>query len=100
MMQTITRRQVIVIVSVMASALAVGVSGYRAAQPLPETLSDSEFWRMVSEFSESGGYFRFENFLSNELEYQAVIPALQQANSKGGSVYIGVGPEQNFTYVA
>ena len=74
-MQTITRSRVIVMVSVLASALASGVSGYRP-QPLPDRLADGDFWTMVSEFSEPGGYFRFENFLSNELEYQSVIPAL------------------------
>src|SRR5262249_26225199 len=33
------------------------------------------------------------------LEYQDVIPALK-ATTKPGGVYIGVGPEQNFTYAA
>ena len=41
----------------------------------------------------------YENFVSNELEYQDVVPALK-ATTKPGGVYIGVGPEQNFTYVA
>jgi len=52
----------------------------------------------VSGFSEEGGYFRFENFLSNELGFQYVIPALKE-NTKTGGVYLGVGPEQNFTYI-
>jgi hypothetical protein len=41
---------------------------------------------------------RFENFLSNELAYQQVIPRLVQ-NARPGGVYMGVAPEQNFTYI-
>src|SRR5215813_1780819 len=66
---------------------------------LPERLSDSEFWSLISEFSEPGGYFRSDNFVSNESAFQHVIPALKRQINPGG-VYLGVGPEQNFTYVA
>src|SRR5262249_53718588 len=45
------------------------------------------------------GQFRFENFLSNEIQYQYVIPNLKTSTAPGG-VYMGVGPEQNFTYIA
>jgi hypothetical protein len=66
---------------------------------LPDRLSDSEFWSLISEFSEPGGYFRSDNFVSNESAFQHVIPALKRQIKPGG-VYLGVGPEQNFTYVA
>jgi hypothetical protein len=62
------------------------------------TIKDNEFWRMITEFSEEGGSFRYENLLSNEISYQTVIPSLKLV-AQGGS-YIGVGPEQNFTYIA
>lgn len=75
------------------------VPSFRAAEPLPERLSDDAFWKMISEFSEEGGFFRFENFLSNELGFQYVIPALKEITKPQG-VYLGVGPEQNFTYIA
>ncbi|HEX3868756.1 MAG TPA: hypothetical protein VHV78_18470, partial [Gemmatimonadaceae bacterium] len=39
-----------------------------------------------------------ENFVSNEKTYQYVIPTLQRTLTPGG-VYLGVGPEQNFTYL-
>ncbi|HYR44073.1 MAG TPA: hypothetical protein VER98_13675, partial [Terriglobia bacterium] len=74
------------------------VPSLRTAEPLPNRLSDDAFWHMVSGFSEEGGYFRFENFLSNELGFQYVIPALKEMTKTGG-VYLGVGPEQNFTYI-
>jgi hypothetical protein len=53
---------------------------------------------MITDFSEEGGSFRFENFLSNELGFQMVIPSLKDTVKPG--VYLGVGPEQNFTYIA
>src|SRR4026208_1156893 len=70
-----------------------------AAPALPSEISDKDFWRMIVDFSERGGDFSNENFVSNELQYQDVIPALKTTTKPGG-VYIGVGPEQNFTYAA
>ena len=74
-------------------------TSFGIADALPGELSDHAFWKMVSEFSEPSGYFQYENFLSNERTYQDVIPALKKT-AKPGGVYIGVGPEQNFTYIA
>src|SRR5258705_13790068 len=66
---------------------------------LPSEISDAEFWRMIVAFSEQGGSYPYENFVSNELTVQHVIPALK-ATTKPGGVFIGVGPDQNFTYVS
>jgi len=66
---------------------------------LPERLSDQEFWALVSDFSEANGYFRSDNLLSNEIWLQYVIPELLSV-AQPGRVYMGVGPEQNFTYIA
>jgi hypothetical protein len=68
------------------------------AQAVPSKLSDAEFWKLVTDFSEPGGYFRSDNFVSNETAYQWVIPELLRTTSRGG-VYLGVGPDQNFTYL-
>lgn len=68
-------------------------------QTLPSRLTDREFWTLSNEFSEPGGYFRFENFLSNEGTFQTVVPELMRT-VRPGTVYFGVGPEQNFTYIA
>jgi hypothetical protein len=54
---------------------------------------------MITDFSEPESYFPSDNFLSNESGYQDVIPTLLETRKPGG-VYIGVGPEQNFTYIA
>lgn len=66
---------------------------------LPARLSDAEFWKLVADLSEPPGTFRSDNLLSNEVRLQYVIPDLL-AVAKPGRVYLGVGPEQNFTYVA
>jgi hypothetical protein len=64
----------------------------------PAPVKDNEFWGMITEFSEPDGSFRYENLLSNEISYQTVIPSLKLTAQ--GDAYIGVGPEQNFTYMA
>lgn len=78
--------------------LAVAPSLGSAQNTIPSRLTDKEIWQLNAEFSEPGGYFRSENLLSNETGYQAVIPYLR-STIKPGSVYLGVGPEQNFTYI-
>ena len=69
-----------------------------AEQNLPAKLSDSVFWKLVTTTSEPGGFFRSDNFVSNETSYQWVIPELLRTTKTGG-VYLGVGPDQNFTYL-
>ena len=68
------------------------------AQSLPSRLTDKELWQLNADFSEANGYFRSDNFLSNETGFQYVIPTLKTLVHPG-SVYLGVGPEQNFTYI-
>jgi hypothetical protein len=70
-----------------------------AGAELPARLSDAEFWQIVETFSEPNGFFRSDNLVSNEDTFQFVIPALVDTVRPGG-VYIGVGPDQNFTYIA
>jgi len=69
------------------------------APSLPAQLDDAAFWTLIGNLSEPGGSFRSDNLLSNELYMQYVIPQLTHTAKQGG-VYIGVGPEQNFTYIA
>ena len=72
----------------------------RVAQQLPpDSLTDAEFWKFFTSMSEPDGYFLSENFVSNEVSFQEVIPSLQKSLTPQG-VYLGVGPEQNFTYIA
>ena len=79
--------------------LVLSVIPFRAADTLPAQLNDSEYWKTISDFSEPDGSFIADFYTSNEPGYQVVIPQLTKSVAPGG-VYIGVGPEQNFTYIA
>jgi hypothetical protein len=74
-----------------------GVS--RPADTLPQRLGDSEFWGMITAFSEPAGYYQYNVITSNEMTYQNSLPELTKTPRTGGA-YLGVGPEQNFTYMA
>ena len=70
-----------------------------AGVELPRRLSDRDFWKLSTDWSEANGYFRSDNLTSNELLFQNVIPDLVK-RTRPGRVYLGVGPEQNYTYMA
>ncbi|HXD72365.1 MAG TPA: hypothetical protein VN628_01445 [Vicinamibacterales bacterium] len=80
-----------------AALVASGFSQTSAG--LPARLTNAEFWSLMTTMSEPDGHFRSDNLVSNEIKYQWVIPEMQRRLKPGG-VYIGVGPEQNFTYIA
>ncbi len=69
------------------------------ATRLPDRLTDQEFWQFINDMSEAPGNFRSENLVSNETSFQYVIPSLLKV-PREGQVYLGVAPEQNFTYIA
>jgi hypothetical protein len=83
----------------VAVTLALYVTVSFAADLIPARLADQEFWTLLTSLSEPNGSFRSDNLLSNELRHQFVIPELKQTATPGRA-YIGVGPEQNFTYIA
>ena len=89
----------VVLAGVMFLAPRPGASASPADAPLPASLSDQDFWRFVTDHSEQSGSFPRENLTSNEVWFQYVIPDLLK-RAKPGGVYLGVGPEQNFTYMA
>jgi hypothetical protein len=80
-----------------APLVAIAICVGAAAQSLPTKISDRDFWAMVEGLSESGGAFVTDNRVSNEIAFQQVIPELQRHKQVA---YLGVGPEQNFTYIA
>lgn len=93
---------VAIIVVACAGLASAAVSGHRATAQgvLPERLSDSAFWALSSRISEPGGYFRIEdNYTSNEMEIGQLYSMLR-SRGVAGDVFLGVGPEQNFTYIA
>jgi len=82
----------------LLAALALAGLPLGAAQSLPARLGDKEFWNMIQDFSEPGGSFVTDNIISNEIDFQQVIPTLTKRQQQ--DAYLGVGPEQNFTYIA
>ena len=82
-----------------SGSVAVGpVAGCRDA-PRPPGGSRQGFAQLVERLSEPAGYFDTDNLVSNETAYLHVIPGLHALGVHGG-VYLGVGPEQNFSYIA
>lgn len=57
------------------------------------------FASQIAQLSEPGGFFDTDNLISNEKSYLHVTPALRESGLSGGA-YIGVGPDQNFSYIA
>src|SRR4029434_4908849 len=83
----------------MPVALLLAPQSPSRAQGMPARLSDQQFWKLVTESSEADGFFQSDNLVSNELTLQQIIPELLKGRAPGG-VYLGVGPDQNFTYIA
>ena len=76
-------------------------STYETTQPrvVHAPLSDSAFARLISRLSEPGGFFDSDNLISNETGYLHPLPRMMSLGVSGGA-YIGVGPDQNYSYIA
>jgi hypothetical protein len=91
----LTRRAAIVVGALSLTGAACGRFFHRST--LPAALDDREFWRLSAELSEPAGSFpHSENLVSNELHFAQSVRLLRAGNG----VYVGVGPEQNFSYIA
>ena len=93
-----TRRS-LVLIAVLAVVPALQVPAAQSSARLPARLSAPELASLITELSEPDGFFRSDNLVSNELYMQRVIPDLTRL-VRPGRAYLGVGPEQNFTYIA
>lgn len=80
---------------VTAPATSVVAPATAPAAASPESTYGKTFLRL----SEPAGYFASENVVSNETSYLHVLDAMRRIGVKGGA-YIGVGPDQNYTYIA
>lgn len=78
----------------LALAIVAVLSGTVARLQSPGT-----FAAQIADLSEPGGYFDTDNLISNERSYLRVLPELARRDVRGGA-YIGVGPDQNFSYIA
>lgn len=70
-----------------------------AAQAKEAALTSAEFAQLVERVSEPSGYFDTDNLISNESSYLHVMGKMRKMNLTGGA-YVGVGPDQNFSYIA
>jgi len=85
--------------ALLAIVLTVWTPAVHGQTPagLPERLTDTSFWALIEETSEENGYFQSDNLVGNERPLQQVVPALRRM--KRGGAYLGVAPDQNFTYI-
>jgi hypothetical protein len=89
----------VVLALLIAAAAVLPGAAAQGTATLPERLSNAAFWKLSTDLSEPNGFFRSDNLVSNEIWFQYIVPELT-AYLKPGGVYMGVGPEQNFTYIA
>ena len=82
-----------------AAVLAQRPAAPAAAAPASAGLTTRDFARTVEDLSEPGGHFDTDNLISNERGFLHVMGALDRLGVRGGA-YIGVGPDQNFSYIA
>jgi hypothetical protein len=95
-------KQIIVgklIAILLAMQLLVGFPVQRSEFAIEAQASRINIAQLSQKISEPGGYFGSDNLVSNELSYQHIIPKFPELGVTGG-VYVGVGPDQSFTYIA
>ena len=90
-MRMIRRLPVLRIVALFIAISAIG-GGARQQKT-------TGFAAQIEALSEPGGYFDTDNLISNERSYLQVLPDLERPDVRGGA-YVGVGPDQNFSYIA
>lgn len=85
-----TQRGLVVFAATALLTAAGGAPQPEHAAPVP-ALRET-----IQKLSEPGAYFDTDNLISNERSYGRAVARL---GPRGGA-YIGVGPEQNFSYIA
>ena len=80
----------------LAGVLLIVAAVATSTQP-PPSLTTAEFVRLMTELAEPGGGFHSDNFTSNEAGFPDV--AAELASRPPGGAYLGVGPEQNLSYI-
>jgi hypothetical protein len=100
--------RVLALAAALAAAGAATLPAQATRAPAPratapragaDSLTARAFGALVARLSEPGGYFDTDNLISNERSYLHVVRALERRGVRGGA-YVGVGPDQNFSYIA
>ena len=81
----------------LVAALLWAVACAPARQTTPA--DGGSFAGLIEQLSEPGGFFDTDNLISNESSYLHALGPLRRHGVRGGG-YIGVGPDQNFSYIA
>jgi hypothetical protein len=95
----ITRHSLLLKRLTIINLLVIFLFTATASRVAEATKDHKTFAALSARLSEPGGYFDSDNLISNETSYQHVLGKLREMNVQGG-VYIGVGPDQSFTYIA
>ena len=79
------RWTVLALLLLVSAALLIRITwdpttGFPPGAPVPV----AEFSRVFREFSEPDGFFRSDNFISNETSYLHIVPLLKQQGLSGG----------------
>jgi hypothetical protein len=77
--------------------LAIPACALLILPALGRQTAPTSFASTVARLSEPGGYFDTDNLISNESSYLQVLPDLPRRVH--GGAYVGVGPDQNFSYI-
>lgn len=83
----------------VANVLVVLLMTAAASRVAHASRDHKAFAALSARLSEPGGYFDSDNLISNETSYLHVIGKLRELNISGG-VYVGVGPDQSFSYIS
>jgi hypothetical protein len=89
----------VAIVAASATWPRASVAQRVAAIGLVATGPETAFASRVARLSEPAGFFDSDNLISNEASYLHPVGALHARKVRGGA-YIGVGPDQSFSYIA
>jgi hypothetical protein len=97
MLAVIARATRVAVVSMGVFAASYGCGAFSGNRAVAHALSDAEFWALQSALGEPPGAFAHsDNLVSNEQLFPHTVRLLE---GRGG-VYVGVGPEQNFSFIA
>lgn len=94
MFRSITLKRLLI-----ANLLVVLLMSAAASRVAHASRDHKAFAAISARLSEPGGYFDSDNLISNETSYLHVIGKLRELNVSGG-VYVGVGPDQSFSYIS
>ena len=92
----------LLLVSAVVLLLGMPPAGAGAQRSAATPTTRQSLAGLIASLSEPGGYFDTDNLISNERSYLHVVLMLRSLARQAGDngVYLGVGPDQNFSYIA